>query len=155
MSYIVTQDLVDELGEAKLLELTDDEGTADLSDEHVQKRIGRALSYAVGTFDSYARTRYQVPVPVTEKVRAVCVDLAVFHLFKSRATNATKESQYGVKKDAHDMAIKFLSDIQAGKAALDVPSDEETITHPASPDEVLRGSSKSGVVFGDDVLKGY
>jgi phage gp36-like protein len=155
MSYITIEDLKDELGEAKLLELTDDEGTADLNDDHVQKRIGRAVSYAVGTFDSYARTRYQVPVPVTEKVRSTCVDLAVFHLFKSRATNATKESQYGVKKDAHDLAIRFLSDIQAGKAALDVPSAEETVTNPASPDEVLRASSQSTVVFSDDKLKGY
>lgn len=155
MSYIDTDDLIDELGEAKLLELTDDEGTADLNDEHVQKRIGRAISYAVGTFDSYARTRYQVPVPITEKVKSTCVDLAVFHLFKSRATNASREGVYGVKKDAHDMAVKFLADLQAGKAALDVPSAEETVTNPASPDEVLRGSSASPVVFSDEKLRGY
>ena len=153
--YIGKQDLVDELGEAKLLELTDDDGNADLTDQHVENRIGKALSYAVGTFDGYARTRYQVPVPVTEKVKSVCIDLAVFHLFKSRATNATKESQYGVKKDAHDAALKFLVDVSAGRAALDVPSAEETVTNPGSPDQILRGSSQSPVVFNDGALKGY
>ncbi|MGA9768276.1 MAG: phage protein Gp36 family protein [Blastocatellia bacterium] len=155
MSYITTQDLIDELGEEKLLELTDDEGSGDLENDHVQKRIGKALSYAVGTFDSYARQRYQIPVPVTEKVKATCIDLAVFNLFKGRGTSATKESVYGVKKDAHDLAMKYLLDIGAGRAALDVPSIEETITKPASPDEVLRGSSKSQEVFSNDKLTGY
>lgn len=155
MSYITVQDLVDELGEEKLLELADDAGSGDLDDDRVKKRIGKALSYAVGTFDSYARQRYQIPVPTTEKVKATCVDLAVFDLFKGRATSATKESAYGVRKDAYEAAMKFLADVAIGKAALDVPSAEETIEYPKSPDEVLRGSSKSKEVFSKDNLTGY
>ena len=155
MSYISLEDLKDELGAEKLLELADDSGDGSLEDEAVVKRIGKAIGYAVGTFDSYARQRYAVPVPVTEKVKATCLDLSVFHLYKSRATNATREGVYAVKKDAHDQAMKFLEAIGAGKAALDVPTAEETVINPASPDEVLRGSSQSNVVFSDKKLSGY
>ncbi|HEX8090889.1 MAG TPA: DUF1320 domain-containing protein [Blastocatellia bacterium] len=155
MSYITKQDLVDELGAEKLLELADNTGQGSLDDQEIVSRIGKAIGYAVGTFDSYARQRYAVPVPVTEKVKSVCLDLAVFHLYKSRATNATKEGVYGVKKDAHDLAMKFLDAVGMGRAALDVPTAEETVVTPASPDEVLRGSSRSTVVFSDDKLTGY
>lgn len=151
MSYITQQDLQDELGEDKLIELTDDEGAGEIG----AKRVSKAIAYAVGTFDSYARQRYAVPVPITEKVKSVCLDLAVFHLYKSRATNATKEGVYGVKKDAHDLAMRFLEAIGNGKAALDVPTAEETVAIPASADEVLRGSSQSNVVFSDKKLNGY
>jgi phage gp36-like protein len=151
MTYIIQQDLEDELGLDKLIELTDDAGLGVIGVD----RVGKAIGYAVGTFDSYARQRYAVPVPVTEKVKSVCLDLAVFHLYKSRATNATKEGVYGVKKDAHDLAMKFLEAVAMGKAALDVPSAEETVANPASADEVLRGSSQSKVIFSDDKLTGY
>jgi phage gp36-like protein len=164
MTYITKQNLIDELGEQKLLELADDTGQADIGDlsddngeagQRISKRIGGAIAYAEGTFDSYARTRYTIPVPITIKVKSVCLDLAVFHFYKSRVTSSTTEGVYKVKKDAHDAAINFLKDVAAGKAALDVPSEEETVTNPASPDEVLRGSAKTAAVFSDDKLKGY
>lgn len=149
MSYITQQDLEDELGRKKLIQLTAEEGSGEIGEQRVNKAIG----YAVGTFESYARTRYSLPVPVTEKVKATCIDLAVFHLFKSRSTET--EGAYKVKKDAHDAAIRWLGDIHAGKAGLDVPSVEETVANPASPDEVLRGSSKTPVVFSDEKLSGF
>lgn len=149
MSYITQQDLEDELGEAKLIQLTDDTGSGEIGED----RVGKAISYAVGLFDSYARSRYTIPVPVTQMVKAVCLDLAVFHLFKSRAS--TTEGTYEVKREAHDDAIKLLKDVAAGRAALDVPSVEETVEKPASPDEILRGSSVSNVVFDDKKLSGY
>lgn len=147
MSYLTQADLEDELGIERLIQLTDDEGAGLLN----EKRVSKAIGYAVGTFDSYARTRYALPVPVTPKVQAVCLDLAVFHLFKSRAKDT--EGEYKVRKDAHDAAVKFLTDVQQGKAALDVPAAEETTTNPASPDRVLKGNTSP--VFTDDKLSGF
>lgn len=147
MSYIAEQDLLDELGEAKLIQLTDNNRSGAV--DHV--RVGKAISYAVGTFDAYARTRYTIPVPVTEKVKAVCLDLAIFHLYKSRSTG--KDGVYEVKKDAHDQAVSFLRALNDGKAALDVPTAEETATNPGSPDRVLSGSTKP--VFTDKNLGNY
>lgn len=149
MSYITQQDLEDELGLDKLIQLTDDADTGEVGEQ----RVGKAISYAQGTFDAYARTRYTIPVPVTEKVKATCLDLAVFHLMKSRST--VDEGVYKIRKDAHDAAMKFLQDVQTGRAALDVPSAEETEEKPASPDSVLRGSAASPEVFSKENLGGY
>jgi phage gp36-like protein len=163
-SYITKQNLIDELGEQKLLELADDAGTADVGDlsddegengQRLNNRIDRAISYAVGTFDSYARTRYTIPVPVTIKVVSTCIALAVFNLYQGRPVGNPKEGVYAVKKDAHDTAMRYLVDVSKGAAALDVPSKDETVLNPASPDEVLRGSSKTEAVFSDSKLKGY
>jgi phage gp36-like protein len=147
MSYLTQQDLEDELGIDRLVQLTDDDGSGLLN----ARRVEKALAFAVGTFEGYARTRYALPVPVTPKVQAVCLDLAVFHLFKSRAKDT--EGEYKVRKDAHDAAVKFLTDVQQGKAALDVPAAEETTTNPASPDRVLKGNTSP--VFTDDKLSGF
>jgi phage gp36-like protein len=149
LSYITQQDLEDELGENRLVQLTDDQATGEVN----PARVGKAISYAEGTFEAYARTRYTLPVPVTEKVKSLCLDLAVFHLFKSRALST--EGVYEVKKHAHDAAIKFLEALQKGTAALDVPAAEETATSPASPDRVLRGSSSSKPVFTDEKMDSY
>lgn len=150
MSYITQQDLEDELGLKKLIQLTDDDNIGEVG----VKRVNKAISFAVGTFDSYARSRYTIPVPITEKVKATCLDLAIFHLMKSRTT-VTDDGPYKVRLDASNAALKFLQDIQAGKAALDVPSVEETETNPASPDRVLRGSEESPEVFNDTNLSSY
>lgn len=152
MAYIEKQDLVDALGPDKLLQLTDDENTESLDDAGVNKVIDQVISFAVGTFDSYARTRYTLPVPVTEKVRATCLDLAIYRLQRRRSTS--DEGVLKVAKQGYDDAIKFLEAIQKGTAALDVPAAEETKTNPASSDEVLRGSSRPSP-FSDEKLRNF
>jgi phage gp36-like protein len=147
LSYITETDLVEELGEAKLIQLTDNNRSGQID----HGRVGKAISYAIGTFDSYARTRYTLPVPVTEKVRATCLDLAIYHLYKSRAT--TNDGVYEVRRDTHNAAIKFLEALQSGKAALDIPATEETAINPGTPDRVLKGASKP--IFTDDRLNTY
>lgn len=139
------QDLIDELGEQTLVQLTDDAGT----DEINESRISKAIEFARGTFDSYARSRYSLPVPATPMVKSLNLDLAVFHLYKSRTSLA--EGIYTVKKNAADDALKILKDIAAGKAALDVPAGEETTENPQTPDRVLTNASKTK--FTDDRLK--
>lgn len=150
MSYISKQDLIDAIGEAKLVQYTAEVGATEVDDA----KVDRAISYAVGTFDSYARTRYTLPVPTTEKVKSTCVDLALYKLVQHKQTSA-QGGRFEAYKDAHGAAIKFLSDVSMGKAALDVPAAEETATSPGSPDRVLKGSDVKKPVFNDDALKGY
>jgi phage gp36-like protein len=147
LAYIAKQDLLDELGEDKLIQLTDNERSGTVDDAVVNK----AIAYAEGLFDSYARTRYALPVPVTEMVKSVCLDLAVYKL--RRARTSTKEAMDSLKSSLYDSAIKVLEAIQKGTAALDVPAAEESVSSPASPDAVLKGTSKSQ--FGDDKIGGY
>ncbi|HEV7701070.1 MAG TPA: DUF1320 domain-containing protein [Pyrinomonadaceae bacterium] len=147
MPYVETQDLIDELGQSTLIQLTDDAGTDEINDA----RISKAIEFARGTFDSYARSRYSLPVPTTPMVKAINLDLAVFHLYKSRST-VHNEGIYPIRKNAADDAMKLLRDIQAGKAALDVPAAEETAALPATSDKVLTNASNSK--FTDDRLRG-
>ncbi len=122
MSYITQQDLIDELGAATLIQLTDDAGTETISPAVVAK----AIDAATGTFEWYARTRYALPVPATPLVKSLCIDLAVYNLYRKRATY--KEGVFEVKKTAYDEAIAKLKDLSSGKAALDVPAAEDCFT---------------------------
>jgi phage gp36-like protein len=147
MTYIAQQDIEDELGPDKLIQLTDSNDAGEVDSAVVEK----AISYAEGVMNAYARTRYPIPLPATEMVKALCLDLAIFKLFRGRATIA--EDVYKIRRDSFDDAVKLLKALQKGEAALDVPAAEETMTNPASPDRVLRGNSKP--VFGDDKLSSF
>lgn len=146
--YIVQQDLIDEVGAAKLIELTSDDPDATEPDANA---VAKAIDYAVGTFDSYARTRYSLPVPATAMVKSRCLDLAVYHLFRKRATY--DEGVFKVKKTAYDETIAFLKDLQAGRAALDIPATDETVESPATSDTILTNAAKSK--FSDKNLWGF
>jgi phage gp36-like protein len=147
--YITLQDLVDRLGEKTLIQLTDNaRPPANEIDPNV---VARAIAFAEGTFNSYARTRYTIPVMVTEKVKAVCSDFAIYHLRRDRSPNS--EASEKLRKDLYDPNIRYMEAVQSGKAALDVPAAEETTAKPASPDRILSGSSRP--VFTDKKLGGY
>lgn len=150
MAYIEVQDLIDELGENTLAELTDD-GSGD-EPEINEARVTKAIDAAQGVFDSYARSRYTLPVRVTPMVKGLNLDLAIFNLYKSRATVADG-GVYTIRKNAADDAIKLLKDIAAGKAALDVPAAEESVEMPGTPDRILTNASKNKMT--DTKLKGF
>lgn len=147
MAYITKQDLEDELGEDKLIELTNDDDNDVVNDAVINK----AIEYAEGTFNSYIRTRYTLPVPSTQMVKSLCLEIAIYHLFKKRAT--VDEGVFKIRKIGFDEAIARLKDINAGKSALDVPATEETIDNPATADKILSGRKKPQ--FTDDKLTGF
>ena len=147
--YISQQDLLDELGEPMLIQLTDNaKPRANAIDP---ARVAKAIAFAEGTFNAYARTRYTVPVPATVMVKAVCLDLAIYQLRRDRSSSSDGSEK--LRKDLYDPHIKFLQALQRGTAALDVPATEETETNPVSPDRILSGSSRT--VFTDDKLGNY
>ena len=147
MAYIALQDLLDELGEDILVQLTDDSDTGEIS----EAVIAKAIASAEGTFESYIRTRYSLPVPATQLVKSRILDLAVYQLYRKRAT--FDDGVFKVKKTAYDETISLLRDIQKGLAALDVPAAEETIESPASGDEIL--TNKFNTKFSDTKLSGF
>lgn len=147
MSYITLQDLLDELGEDTLVQLSDNTETGEVN----SSRVDKAIEYARGIFDAYARARYSIPVPATPMVKSINLDLATFHLYKSRST--LDEGVYKIRKNGNDDAVKLLMAINQGKAALDVPATEETVTNPATSDRVL--TNKSNVKFSDSKLSGF
>lgn len=147
MAYLELQDLLDELGEKVLVQLTNNVGTEEVD----VARVAKAIEYAQGVVDAYARARYSLPLPKTAMVKAINLDLAVFHLVKSRSS--MKEGIFDVKKVANDEAIKLLTAINQGRAALDVPADEETIENPKTSDQILTNAKNSK--FTDAKLSGF
>lgn len=147
MTYITQQHLEQELGSDKLLQLTDPNKTGEVD----ATLVGQAIAYAVGIFESYARTRYKLPVPATQMLISICLDLAIYKLELRRAT--TQEKRKSLQEALYDPSIRLLKDIQGGKAALDVPAEEETASTPASPDKILSGTGRSQ--FGEDKIGGY
>lgn len=147
MPYIQLQDLLDELGEDILVQLTDDLDAGEINEIIVSK----AIASAEGTFESYIRTRYSLPVPATQLVKSRILNLAIYELYRKRAT--FDDGVFKVKKTAYDETISLLKDIQKGVAALDVPAAEETIENPATGDAILTNSANSK--FSDTKLSGF
>ena len=111
MVYITIKDLQDELGRDKLTELTD----LDRVGVEDRDRASRAIEYAEGTFNMYARTRYVVPVAVDATVKGICINLAVFHFYKN---SLVAEGAYEVRLQAHDRAIRKLEGVARGLVEL-------------------------------------
>jgi phage gp36-like protein len=112
LGYITKEDLRKEIGEGKLLQLADPNGTGAVDDEYV----GKAIAYAEGKFDSYVLSRYSSPIPVTEIVKSTCLVLAIYKLYANNLT--IEEGKYKIEKDLHDSAIKWLEAVARGTAIL-------------------------------------
>lgn len=148
MAYITQSDLEEAVGGVdRLIHLTDDAGTGEVNAVPVNK----AIAYAEGVFESYLRTRYSLPVPATEMVKAINTQLALLKIESRRAT--TDEGKYKLVKVEHDQAVALLQAISSGKAALDVPAAEETAANPASSDQILSGSTRP--IFTDSKIRNY
>ena len=146
MSYLTKQDLLDELGERKLAQLTNDSGNT-VNDT----RVAAVIENAKGVFESYIRNRYTLPVPCTALVKSLNTKLAIFELIGNRST--FDEGVYKVRQDAYKEAMAQLKDISTGKAALDVPAIEETKENPATGDKILTNAGRSK--FNDTTLGSF
>lgn len=138
MSYATQQNLVDRFGERELIELTDrsepPQGTVDAG------VVAAALAAADSLIDSYVGRRYDLPLAsVPAQIATVAGDIARYELH----TDAPPERVVS----ARDAALRFLRDVAAGNAVLDVGGEEPA----ASGDNVL--TSGDDRVFTKDSMK--
>lgn len=120
MAYSTKGDILEQLDEAILIQLTDDDDLGVVNDD----RVTRAIADADATIDAYCQGRYSIPLdPVPDKMRQVSVDLAIYNLY-SRRGDAAPET----RKDRHKEAIRFLEKVSEGKISLgaSTPSPETT-----------------------------
>jgi len=141
MAYSTQSDLLEQISEDKLIQLTDDldAGTIDAD------VITRAIADADAQIDSYCGTRYEVPLsPVPVVVRKLSVDIAIYNLYARRK---------GVPEDRQkrfEDAIRFLKDVSKGIATLgaDEPADDTD----SGPEATTK---KSDRIFTSDKMKGF
>ncbi len=140
MAYCTQADLLNQLTNAELVQLTDDNSTGSVD----TTKVDAALSAASATIDAYAGARYSLPVQPSEKIKHLCMDFAIYELEKRR--RRIREATLA----ARDAALSFLRDLARGKAVLDQPAGEQ-----AQSTEADIKKTAPDRAFSDSNLKGF
>lgn len=109
MAYCTQSDLLEQISEDKLIQLTDDDdlGIIDAS------AIARAIADADAEIDGYAATRYDVPFsPVPVSIRKQSVDITIYNLY-ARRTGAPDD-----RRTRYNDAIRYLKDLSRGSVSV-------------------------------------
>ena len=123
MAYCTQADLLEQISQDKLIQLTDDDDAGIVDSDMVT----RAIADADAEIDSYCGTKYDIPFsPVPVMIRKVSVDIAIYNLY-ARRQGAPED-----RKERYDDAISFLKDIAKGIASLG--SDAPSVDDDAGPE---------------------
>jgi len=140
MPYCTQADLLNQLTQTELVQLTDDAGSGSVD----SAKVDAALAAASATIDAYAGARYTLPLQTSEKVKQLCVDLAIYELEKRR--RRVREATLA----ARDAALSFLRDLARGRAVLDQPAGAQP---QASEADVKK--TEQDRAFSDEKLEGF
>ncbi|MFA5111106.1 MAG: DUF1320 domain-containing protein [Desulfobaccales bacterium] len=114
MAYCSEDDLLKMVPQSELAELTAESG--EVPDSLI---IAEAIGKADAEIDSYLGVRYIVPlVSPPAQVKALSVDLALYHLYSRRSIMPP------VRQQKFDAAVAFLKQAGAGQAVLVGPGGE-------------------------------
>jgi len=118
MAYCTQADLLEQIPESDLIDLTDDDGAGIVD----TSAVTRAIADADAEIDAYCKVRYEVPfsgVPVM--VRKCSVDIAAYNLFARRGMVPDD------RKERYDSAVRFLREVSKGLASLggDAPAADD------------------------------
>lgn len=110
-NYIVKADILKQITEADLIELTDDDNTGSVNDSIVDG----AIIDSEGLVDGYLASRYTTPLStVPNIIKAFTVDVAIYRIY-GRREGAPED----VEKRYND-ARQFLKDVSKGVVTLGV-----------------------------------
>ena len=118
MAYCTQSDILEQLDEDILVQLTDD-ADAGVVDTSV---VTRAIADAAAEIDSYCGTRYDLPFsPVPVMVRKISVDIAIYNLY------ARRKGAPEARQKRYDDAVKTLRDVSKGLVSpgADAPSVDD------------------------------
>ena len=114
MAYCSEDDLLKMIPQADLADLTLESG--EVPDSLI---IIDAISKAAAEIDSYLGVKYVVPLAApSDQVKALAVDLAIYHLFSRRSIIPP------VWQQRYDAAVAFLKQAAAGQLVIVGPQGE-------------------------------
>ena len=120
MAYATISDMEGRLDASVLEKLTG-------ASQAYNDQINAALDYASATVDSYAGSRFDLPLQTSTQVKHLVLDLAVWHLEKEKGTVREADQR------AYDEVLRFLRDLASGRATLDQPSGASAQTASSEP----------------------
>ncbi len=131
MSYILQADLLGQISNAQLIQLTDDaqSGTVDAA------KVTQAIAEAEAEVNGYVATKHSVPLaaPIPDLVKQLSVDIAIYRLYHRR-----QRVPDDVRKSYED-AVAKLKDIAKGVLTLGI-----------DPPPAESSKATSGEVFGPE-----
>jgi len=136
MAYCTQADILEQITESELIQLTDDANLNTIDTDAVT----RAIVDADAEIDAYCTTKYDTPLsPVPAMLRKISVDISLYNLFSRRPVSIPDDRQA-----RYDAAIRFLRDISRGIVSF---GGDDT---PAQDDEGGPESTtlKSDMIFG-------
>lgn len=143
MHYCTRADIGKAIPELTLIQLSNDDPTAELPDESV---IEDGVRQAEELVDGYLRGRYDLPLdPVPSVLRDAVVYLARHWLYQRRPEGALPEAVKDSRKDT----LKLLESIRDGVVTLGMPTGEAT----PEPGKIRARARRQQ--FGDDLLERY
>lgn len=112
MSYAALADVLAQISEDELVQLTDDSHVGAV-DEAI---VTSAVADASEEIDGYVGSKYALPLSSMPGIlKKLCVDVAIYNLYARR-----HDSIPDMRKDRYENAIKFLMAVAAGKISLGV-----------------------------------
>lgn len=141
MAYCTKADILEQLEEDVLIQLTDDEDAGVVDDD----KVTRAIANADAEIDSYCGTKYTVPfTTVPPRILSVSVDIAIYNLY-ARRRGATESI-----KERYRDCIAFLKSVSKGEATLGEGDPDGTPAGTNYPE-----ISSSDRIFSREKLKGW
>ena len=141
MSYSTKADILEQMDEDVLIQLTDDLDAGEVDEDMVT----RAIDDADSEIDSYCGVRHVVPfVTVPNRVRKLSVDIAIYNLY-ARRKGAPED-----RKARYENAIRFLKDVAKGIATLGEDDPDATPAESHRPD-----IDQADRIFTRDKMKGF
>lgn len=141
MPYCAKADILEQLDEEILIQLTDDEGAGTVDDDMVT----RAIADADAEIDSYCGVRYSVPfTTVPGMIRKLAVEFAIYNLYGRRKGVSDD------RKDRYNNGIRFLRDVSKGVVSLGADDPDSTPSDANAPQ-----ISSSERIFSREKMKGF
>jgi len=140
MAYCTQTDILKQITEDQLLQLTDDDDTGSIDTDVVIA----AITDADDVIDGYCAQRYSVPFTTTPGIiNTISVDLAIYNLF-SRRIHTIPE----LRKERYENSMKLLKDIESGRISLGVPA-------PAENSDRIGSYTANDTLFTRDNMEGF
>jgi len=141
MAYTALDNIVNQISENTVIQLTDDYQSEAVDGE----RVDEAIANADAIIDGYCSTRYVVPFnPVPAIIAKCALDIAIYNLYARRV-----EVMPEVRDKNYNNAIKLLQAISKGDVNLGA-----TVTAPKAEATRTAAASSQPRQFTRDTLRG-